>query len=215
MTYYSQCEEDKQLYQKFFSKYSLEGPKTFFEMGALDGHMYSNTKFFEDTLGWSGVLVEPNPIAFTQLCMRRPKCKLMNALVSNATSPVPFSVSINVPAVCSVKSTQPADFNDKYYKNSQMLHLNLIPVRLDEIFERSGVSRFDFVVIDVEGHELEVLETCTFKIPSVLWLIEFLDDAAKNAAVQAYMEKNNFKFVEKVAHNAVFIHNDYLQYFGL
>lgn len=192
----------------------MQGPKTFFEMGALDGVMYSNTKFYEDSLGWSGVLVEPNPIAFTQLCVRRPRCALMNALVSNATSPVPFSVSVNVPAVCSVKSTQPADFNDKYYKHSQMLHLNLVPVRLDEVFARSGVSRFDLVVIDVEGHELEVLSTCTFQVPSVLWLIEFLDDTVKNEAVKKMMEDNGFKFMEKVAHNAVFIHKDFLQYFN-
>jgi hypothetical protein len=34
---------------------------TFVELGALDGVLFSNTKFYEDTLGWTGVLIEAQP----------------------------------------------------------------------------------------------------------------------------------------------------------
>ena len=57
--------EDEMLYEKYFKNYTLEGQKYYFEMGALDGVMYSNTKFYEETLGWTGVLVEGNPFVFT------------------------------------------------------------------------------------------------------------------------------------------------------
>ena len=40
------------LYEKYFKNYSLECKKFYLEMGAIDGVMYSNTKFYEDTLGW-------------------------------------------------------------------------------------------------------------------------------------------------------------------
>ncbi len=40
---------------------------TYVEMGAADGRMGSNTEFFDSALGWSGVLVEPNPRNFAAL----------------------------------------------------------------------------------------------------------------------------------------------------
>lgn len=48
MTYYSQSNEDKILYEKYFKNYSLEGQKYYFEMGAMDGVCYNNTKFYSD-----------------------------------------------------------------------------------------------------------------------------------------------------------------------
>ena len=69
--YFSQHGEDKILYEKYFSKFLLKDP-IYFEAGALDGIKYSNTKFFEDTLGWSGLLVEPHPINYEQLKINRP-----------------------------------------------------------------------------------------------------------------------------------------------
>ena len=59
-------------------------------------------------------------------------------------------------------------------------------------------------VIDVEGHEYEVLMSYSFKIPVVLWLIEFLDDEEKNKRVIEIMEKNNCKYIDKWAHNAIY-----------
>ena len=49
--YYSQCNEDIYLNEKIF-KNKKKG--TYIELGALDGILYSNTKFFEDTLNWTG-----------------------------------------------------------------------------------------------------------------------------------------------------------------
>ena len=41
-------------------------------MGALDGIKYSNTKFFEELLNWTGILIEPNPVMFNKLIKNRP-----------------------------------------------------------------------------------------------------------------------------------------------
>jgi len=47
MKFYSQSNEDRILYEKYFKNYSLEGQKYYLEMGAIDGVMYSNTKFLK------------------------------------------------------------------------------------------------------------------------------------------------------------------------
>jgi len=216
MKFYSQCKEDEILYEKFFKNYSLEDvPRYYFEMGALDGVMYSNTKFFEETLGWKGILVEGNPLVFPNLALNRPNNILMNAVCSDMKKPLSFNVCVNVPAVCSLEISKPEKFDNEYYANSQMLKINSIPVSLDTILENSGVERIDLCVIDVEGHEVNVLNSFSFKIPVVMFMIEFLDDKSKNDQVLKIMIKNNYSFKGKVAHNGIFIHKDYLKYFQL
>ncbi|XP_037793352.1 uncharacterized protein LOC119588781 [Penaeus monodon] len=42
----------------------------FLEAGALDGYYQSNTFFLERDLGWTGLLVEPNPVFFEALLAR-------------------------------------------------------------------------------------------------------------------------------------------------
>ena len=184
-------------------------------MGALDGVMYSNTKFFEETLGWRGVLVVGNPLVFPNLALNRPNNILMNAVCSDQKKPLSFNVCANVPAVCSLEMTKPEKFDNEYYRHSQMLKINSIPVSLDTILENSGIERIDLCVIDVEGHEVNVLNSFSFKVPVVMFMIEFLDDKSKNDEVLKIMIKNNYSFKGKVAHNGIFIHNDYLKYFTL
>ena len=42
-------------------------PGTIVEIGALDGQLFSISKFFEDYLGWRSILVEANPYNFKML----------------------------------------------------------------------------------------------------------------------------------------------------
>ena len=62
--YYSQYGEDK-IIEKYFEKKNIKNG-IFFEMGAGDGILYSNTKFFTDN-GWSGLLIEPDVNEFNKL----------------------------------------------------------------------------------------------------------------------------------------------------
>ena len=39
----------------------------FIEAGAFDGEMFSNSLYYELKQGWTGLLVEPNPDAFSDL----------------------------------------------------------------------------------------------------------------------------------------------------
>ena len=53
----------------------------FVEMGALDGVLFSNTKFFEDARNWRGLLIEPNSVEFEKLSVNRPNAISVNAAV--------------------------------------------------------------------------------------------------------------------------------------
>ncbi len=152
---------------------------------------------------------------FSRLAINRPNNKLICAAISDQKKPLSFNVCMNVPAVCSLEMTKPEKFDNEYYANSQMLKINTIPVSLDTIIENSGVERIDLCVLYLEGHEKEALQSFSFKVPVVMFMIEFLDDKMRNDEVLKIMIKNNYSFKGKVAHNGIFIHKDYLKYFQL
>ena len=215
MTYYSQCGEDEYLNNKYF-KNMRNG--IFLEMGALDGVTYSNTKFYEDTLGWNGILIEPNPIQFGYLTHNRPKCKLYEALVSDIQEEIEFRYFLNgMAAVSGVKDSLPKNhlsawFDNPQYSHEQQACRKMKTRSLTDIVKDSGVDHIDFFSLDVEGHELNVLKSFDFSVPIGLLLMEWneskIDDLTqcndilnKNGYVcidefqasKIYVSKNGFK----------------------
>ena len=85
--YYSQSKEDSTAEDRYF--HNLHGG-LFLEMGALDGVIYSNTKFFEDSRGWQGLLIEPKEEAFRALAGNRPNSLALNAAVCSEKKDVHF-----------------------------------------------------------------------------------------------------------------------------
>lgn len=57
-SWHSQEGEDKYVYENFF--YGMRGG-FFFEMGALDGVLFSNTLWMARAADWRGLLIEPGP----------------------------------------------------------------------------------------------------------------------------------------------------------
>lgn len=64
----------------------------FVEVGAVDGEYLSNTLYFEKELGWTGLLIEPNPNMFQELLLKRRKAYAINAALaeSNQSSRIGF-----------------------------------------------------------------------------------------------------------------------------
>lgn len=56
MTFHSQVGQDEWVHSMLRSKRN----GFFVELGACDGLYLSNTLFFERSMGWKGVLIEPN-----------------------------------------------------------------------------------------------------------------------------------------------------------
>ena len=87
LTSYGQSNEDLFAEAHFF--HNLHNG-TFLELGALDGNLYSNTKFFEDQRGWRGVLVEPNREEFEKIPFYRPEAIAVHAAICAQSRNVHF-----------------------------------------------------------------------------------------------------------------------------
>jgi len=210
--YYSQAGEDKFLFDNIFCKSDLF-PKTYIEMGALDGVKYSNTKFFEEQLGWHGILIEPNPVMFKKLKVNRPKNFLSNDIVSNCKETVEFAYfeNENLSAVSGIKSTLTKNNKEKFFENEEAWfktmrrkHLKTLkktPVSLDSIIEESNIKEFGFCSLDVEGHELHVLKSFSFKKRIHFFLIEHNPNSNE---IRNLLRLHNYDVFAEIAHNTIY-----------
>jgi FkbM family methyltransferase len=158
----SQSGEDRELYNKYLNYES----GFFIELGAMNGIIYSNTLFFENNLNWTGVLIEPTN-QFESLVNNRPNCKNFNYAVSKVNGLVEF---IGNYACGGIASTMPEGHRTGNNLGDDKYLVKSMPI--SDILKDLSIERVDLFSIDVEGGELEVLETFDWNIPVYIVLIE-------------------------------------------
>jgi len=213
--YYSQCQEDIFLNQTIF-KNKQNG--VYIELGALDGVLYSNTKFFEDSLNWKGILIEPHPEKFKLLQTNRPNNFLFNNLISCHEEPLEFRYFVDChAAVSGVENTLSQHHFDTYFESNnewnKSLPQNKIvmkPRTLTEIVKETNIEHIDLLSLDVEGHEYEVLKSWDFSIPIDIILIETLGvQPEKDELCREILIKNNYKLITSYKHNEIYAINTF------
>ncbi len=208
--YYSQCQEDIFLNENIF-KNKKNG--IYIELGALDGVLYSNTKFFEDSLNWTGILIEPHPEKFKLLQQNRPNNFLFNSLVSCHKEELEFRYFVDcAAAVSGVENTLSQhhfdtwfESNNEWTKTLQQNKMFIKPISLTEIIKSTPLTHIDLLSLDVEGHEYEVLKSWDFSIPIDIILLETLGvQPEKDELCREILIQNNYKFITKYKHNEIF-----------
>ena len=205
--YYSQSGEDEFLNNNYF-KNKKNG--VYIELGALDGVLYSNTKFFEDNLNWKGILIEPHPYKFKNLIYNRPINYLYNNLLSCSTENVVFRFFLdNYSGVSGVEQTLPKEHFNNFFNsiNEPQDRILIKPKTLTEIIKSTDIKHINLLSLDVEGHEYEVLMSWDFSVPIDVILIETLGGSQieKEKMCRDILIKNGYIFDTKYKHNEVFI----------
>jgi FkbM family methyltransferase len=205
--YYSQAGEDKFLNDTYFKN---KKGGIYIELGALDGVLYSNTKFFQDVLDWSGILIEPHPYKFRDLTINRPNNYLFNCAISNSTDEVVFRFFIdNYSGVSGIERTLPTEHINGFYTHVREPkdRITLKPKNLTEIIKSTNIQHINLLSLDVEGHEYEVLLSWDFSIPIDVILIETLggSQSEKEELCRQLLLKNGYTFDTKYKHNEVYL----------
>lgn len=137
----------------------------FVEIGAFDGYSWSNTLPLIET-GWSGIMVEPDPINFGMLCQHHLSNKKLT-LVQAAVGDVSMSengmvklyqggsTSTIIPSTVDVYRSIP----DLAIGGLDRNRFVMVPVHTmnTTLALYECPKRFDVLVIDVEGGEMDVL----------------------------------------------------------
>jgi len=201
-TFYSQQGEDIYIYNNFINKICPDG--LFVELGAMDGIVYSNTKFFEDQLKMKGVLIEPTK-TFDKLMSNRPNCMCYNVAVNYIKERVKF---IGEHATAGLVDAMSPAFKKALHPHSPEYYVNGEP--MSDILNKSNIKYIDLITIDVEGGEEVVLKTLDFNIPIYVICIE-LDgyNLEKDDRCRKILSNNGFTFKKRLCINEFWVNDNY------
>jgi FkbM family methyltransferase len=190
MSYHSQIGQDKWVH-------SVLGNKSngfFIELGACDGLYYSNTLFFEKTLGWNGICIEPNDNYIQDLRNNR-TCIISNSLVySEEGVEVDFS---QCKAASGIIDEHIGPFTKSTVENS----VKKVTTTLSNILQSSNApSIIDYLSLDVEGQEYNILSTFPFdKYTFRCITVEHNEPHIGNKQqmlIRSLLEKNGYTYVK-------------------
>jgi FkbM family methyltransferase len=190
----------------------------FLELGGLDGLRYSNTALLEKKAGWRGILIEPNPTEFHKMVQNRPNSININAAICSTQGTVHYisSKSGAGGAVGGIWEFMAPTFRSQWYPGmtqesmyKEAMEISCAP--LNTLLTRFGLRHIDFWSLDVEGGELEVLETMDFSQVSVGVIVVEQDghNPGKDRKITDLLLKNGFLIKDTVDTNTYFVHNTY------
>ena len=146
---YSQQDEEKIIVEYFGDTIGR-----FLDIGAYNGKTFSNTYRLVE-YGWQGVMVEPSPYNFVGLVNNMKGNKdltLVNCALSKKSEIKLFYESCG-DAISSLSEMHVRIWNQKNYTG-----IFIKTITAEELFGLFG-SQYDFINLDVEGNNIEVLDS--------------------------------------------------------
>ena len=168
------------------------------EVGANDGITDSMTYHFE-LLGWNCLLVEPISDLARKISEKR-NCIVKNYAASSSEGEASFTIAEEALGMSGLELTRD--------QRQAITRAGGIPKKitvqkkpLDAILEESNFGEIDFISIDVEGHELEVLKG--FSIERYQPRILLIEDNSNQTdpTVQNYMKSKGYKIFKRTGVN--------------
>jgi FkbM family methyltransferase len=163
----------------------------FVECGANHPFNFNQTWFLEQQ-GWSGLLIELNPELCTLLRMHRPNSRTIEAAVGSPTQVGEVEVRLaQAHGHTSLRPSWDAKLSDCKVR---------VPLRtLDSMLAESGLTQIDFLSIDVEGLELDVL--LGFDLKKWKPRLIFIEDTFENYSKHKYLVARGYKLVRRTSYN--------------
>lgn len=185
------------------------------DVGALDPFRFSNT-YSLYLMGWRGINIEPRKDGIDKFNKYRKRDVNLNVGVSLDVGELDY-YSFEEPAYNTTGKVR-ADYVVQQGYSPLIDHYKIKTLPLKEIFQQNNIPEtgIDFLAIDVEGHELSVLQSNDWQVyrPFLIAMeslmskengydVRFLD---KDPAVK-YLLDNDYKVVAKVRNKLFFMDN--------
>lgn len=211
--YYGSSEEDKYIREYFPQGYVGRC----IEVGGSDGITHSNTYFFEKILGWDCLVIEPQPgPRFFDSCKEKRNKALNCAVASENKDDAEFTV-----VYCNYQNSGHQQWGGmsglKVDKKLVEAHKELgldprevkitVPTRrLDWIIENVFDEKYptiDFITIDTEGTELDVLKS--FETTRYNTKVIVVENNWEDPAIETYLTQFGWKRDKIIKQNEFFV----------
>ena len=165
MPYHAQVQQDEFLDRHLFD--GLRGG-VFVDIGANDGVSLSNSLFFEEERGWTGLLIEADPNVFAALVAAR-KATALNLGIGPRETTEPFLQIVGSGQMLSgflagIPPEAMARIERElatYGGEKRVIDLPMRP--LSAVLAEAGLAEVQYLSLDVEGLEAEILATLDTK----------------------------------------------------
>ena len=151
-----------QLRQDLFVLSELDFKKNgyFIEFGATNGIDLSNTFLLENEFGWQGILAEPAKCWHQQLKKNRSAIIETNCVWSESNATLTFNEVKNA-ELSTVNNYSTSDFHKGKRNSGNKYEVKTISL-LDLLDKYNAPKKIDFLSIDTEGSEYEILKNFDF-----------------------------------------------------
>ena len=193
MNYYSQSKQD------FIIDYFFEGKTggTFVDIGAHNGVTMSNSYFFEKERNWKGICVEPIPEVFEELKKNR-TCHLVNGAISGNDKILEFRRNHGRTEMLSGIIQYRDKRHDKktereietYGGSSEVIKVQ--GYLLSNLLDKHNLKSVDYLSLDIEGGEFEVLETINFERYDIRYLT--IENNYNEQNIRDLMKEKGYNF---------------------
>lgn len=179
----------------------------FVEVGANDGVTQSNTKLLEEKFGWTGILIEPSQVLFSQLSSNRPYSQCFQCALGSFEEDGTYAYG---------------DFDGNLMSSLNGARLDRSPSEkvlirsLQSILDEVNIHHIDLLNLDTEGHEMKILEGIDFsKTQFDYMLIEIYKDQYDQ--IVSFLSDHGYELLECFTNYNLLTnpnwdgtHNDYL-----
>lgn len=191
---------EKQLVWEFFGR-KREG--FFIEVGANDPYSGSQTWLLEQN-GWHGILVEPQASLCEKLRLARKNARVFQVACSAPGKE--GEATLHISGGFSTLEKQ-IDSHGIQFTGTEAVKVTT----LDKVLGAAGAGPIDFLSIDVEGHEIDVMRGLDFEKyrPSLI----LIEDGVRNLDKHRFLKRQGYRIVKRTGLNNWYIPNE--QPFGM
>jgi FkbM family methyltransferase len=173
------------------------------EIGANDGRTGSATYLFEQR-GWHCLLVEPIPELVEEIRRHR-HCIVVNCAVSNREGEATFGVAEGVQEM-STFDLSPAHVAWIERLGGTVKEISVRTATLDTLLAEVDFPEIQFITIDVEGHEMAVLEGFSLEAHRPRVVIVEDNSINGNPRVARYMSDRGYVHFRRTGVNEWYAH---------
>ncbi|MDN3505137.1 MAG: FkbM family methyltransferase [Rhabdochlamydiaceae bacterium] len=207
--YYSQCNQDQFVHTHFFQN---KKNGVFIDIGAHDGVQFSNTYFLENELGWTGLCIEPIPDVFNRLKNNRKAICIQGCIdSSHKNKEIDFlRIHGNPPDLEMFSGI--LEYYDQRHVNKILQRIALlggsaevIKVKcfdLNELLRLNDIDHVDFLSLDTEGGEFEILSSIDFNKVNIDVIA--VENNYKNPCFKQFLEPLGYQLITTLEQDEIY-----------
>lgn len=189
----SQLGQDLWVLEKF--EYKKNG--FFVEFGATNGVQLSNTYLLEKQFGWQGICAEPNPDFFKELVINRQCITSQDCIGPNSGEVVDFVFADAYGGMIKYASHDMHDDKRNAYRDIGKV-ASVKTISLDDFLKKyNAPKKIDYLSIDTEGSEYDILEAFSFDRWAVALITVEHNFSASRSKIRNLLESQGYRCIEK------------------